>query len=479
MAVHISEFNWTDPKTGKSNASQEHFLRTFYKDILPHSYNETQFVVLSGAMGSGKSLAVQYIISRLLMENENLKIGIGRMSIDMAKETFFKELKVMIPSEVLSQDSAESMTLINNSHVKCLGWGDKNVRKLRADNFHVFVLEEVTEDAVREGSYNLNKDALDEIIGRVRNPNGPNIIFLVTNPDDPEHWLHKEYIAKAGFVDGEATKTHGRDPRVHLFYSVTLDNPYLKESYRRDLETKLTPNQAKRYVFGKWVSVAGEGIYNEYNEAQHYFPDKIYEYNYSHPVILSFDFNTAKGKPMSACMSQFINDHFHAADEVVLENSNTRGVLEELKERGFFKPFQEDLTKELIIVGDAAGWASVASSDYSDYGLIEQYLNTLEPRINFKIDAPYSNPAKKERHALVNLYLKNFKQDIRMTIYAPLHDPTKVSSIARALQSTKMKKGSKFDEDDSNPMQHIGTTVGYALCYCINNQGKSTVTINF
>lgn len=478
MAIHISDFNWTNPKNGMTNTSQRKFLQLFYRDILPKSYEETQFVVLSGAMGSGKSMAVQYIVARLLMENPDLKIGIGRMSVDMAKTTFFRELKIMLPSEVVDQDSAESMTLINRSLVKCLGWGDKNVRKLRADNFHCFVLEEVTEDAVREGSFNLNKDALDEIIGRVRNPNGPNIIFLVTNPDDPEHWLHKEYIAKAGYVDGERTKTIGRDDRIHLFYSVTTDNPYLKDSYRSDLETKLTPNQAKRYVFGKWVSISGEGIYNEYNDEQHYHADKVYEPNYAHPVYLSFDFNTAKGKPMSACIGQFINDHAHGYDECVIENSNTRGILQELKERGFFKNFELDKRAKLIIVGDAAGWSSQANSDFTDYGVIEQFLNTLETPINFKIEAVAKNPEKKERHSLVNLYLKNFKGDIRTSIYAPAHDPTKISTLARGLKSTRLKKGSKYDEEET-PVQHITTAWGYFLWYCVNNQGKSGFTINF
>lgn len=477
MSISISDFNWTNPKNGRTNNSQKNFLMDFYRRILPLSYEETQFVVLSGAMGSGKSLAVQYIIARLLMEHPNLKIGIGRMSIDMAKATFFRELKVMIPSQVLNQDSAESMELINDSFVKCVGWGDKNVRKLRSDNFHCFVMEEVTEDAVREGSYNLNKDALDEIIGRTRNPGGPNIVFLITNPDDPEHWLHKEYIAKAGYVDGLPSTNLNNDPRIHLFYSVTLDNPYLKDSYRRDLETKLTPNQAKRYVFGKWVSVAGEGIYNEFDEKIHYRPDITYTPNFDYPVYLSFDFNTAKGKPMSVCMGQYINDHIHGFDEAVIENSNTRGILEELKERGFFKQFKG--TKKLIIVGDAAGHSSVASSDFTDYGVIEQFINTLEYEVNFEIDAPRSNPEKKERHSLTNLYFKNFKGDVRTTIYAPLHDPTKLSTLVRGFKSTKLKKGSKYDEDDSNPTQHITTAWGYMVWYVVNNQGKSAFTINY
>ena len=110
-----------------------------------------QIVVLSGAMGSGKSLAVQYFISRLCMDTKykNLKVGVGRISVTDAKDTFFKELKVMTPSSVLLKDNSENLLFKTGSEVTLQGWGDGNVRKIRSNNYHIFVMEEVTEDAAK------------------------------------------------------------------------------------------------------------------------------------------------------------------------------------------------------------------------------------------------------------------------------------------------------------------------------------------
>lgn len=471
---------------GKRNHSQINFLKVFFKEVLKKAEKETQFVVLSGAMGSGKSVAAQYIIARLMLEYKQLKVGLGRMSIDAVKTTFYKELKDMIPTEVVSQDNAESLSLINGSSVHCKGWGDKNTRKIRSDNYHIFVLEEVTEDAVRQGSFNLNKEALKEIIGRTRNPapagitdkKYPNIIFLITNPDDPEHWLYKEYIALAGYVNGQKTTNINREENINVFYSVTTDNPYLKESYKEALYKKMSKNEGKRYVEGKWVSLSGEGVYNEYREEEHYQGNKVYEPNPSIDELLSWDFNTGAGKPMSACMAQFIKDEFHFFDEVVMENSNTRAMMIELEARGYFKRFS-GTTRRLVILGDASGWANHAAADYSDYGFMEMFLNSLPYKVNYTIKTPISNPEIKARHQLVNLYLKNFKNEVRIHIYAPAHNPQLVSTLHRGFKSVKLRKGANYLEDDSNPTQHITTAAGYLIWYCVHNTGKQAKTLNF
>lgn len=467
MAVHLSEF---DPK---NNKSQKRFLENLFNFILPKAEKEVQIVILSGAMGSGKSLAAQFAINILMTQYNNLKVGIGRISVKDAKDTFFKEFKVMCPTELLTVDNAESMKMINNSEIKAVGWGDKNVRKIRSNNFHIFVLEEVTEDAVKDGTFNLNKDALIEVIGRTRNPNGPNIIFLITNPDDPEHWLFMEYISKAGFVDGVETTTLNREQNIHVFYSVTTDNEHLNEGYKNNMLKNMSPKQAQRYVYGRWVSLGSDGIYNEYKEEEHYHPDKVYKINKSYPIHLSWDFNTAAGKPMSACMFQYINDHFHFYDECVLENSNTRGVLEELEERGFFRQFTG--TQKLIINGDAAGWAKQSAGTFSDFGLIKQFIDHLEYKINYEIKVPTKNPDVKARHKLFNVYLKNLLGEIRVSIYPPAHDPTQAASLHRGMKSTKLKSGSKYLECDKNPMQHITTAAGYGIWRCTRKEGGTEV----
>ncbi len=463
MAVFLEDFDvYFKDEDGVEhyNASQDLFISNTMNYIVPKAEKEgKQIVILSGAMGSGKSLAVQFVTNLLCLEYPNMQWGMGRISVQVARDTFFKELKVMAPSKALSKDNKESITYVNNSNVSILGWGDGNVTKIRSRNLHAFILEEVVEDSGKDGTYELNLKALKEVFGRVRLSGAPNIIFMVTNPSDPEHWLYREYIDKAGYVDGEKTSDKkGRKENVHVFYSVTTDNPHLDKSYKEDMLKNLSPSEAERMVFGKWVSLSKDVIYNEYKDELHWHPDIKYKINKNHPIILSWDFNVAKDKWMSTCIGQFYNDTFHMYDECVLEHSNTRGVLEELEQRGFFKQFTG--TQQLEIMGDASGWAKHSGANMSDYGLIKQFIEHLPYKVNYKIKVPKSNPPLKARHNLVNAYLRNLKGDIRVCIYEDCN------SLRRGLKTVQLKKGANYLEDQSNKFQDITTSFGYMVWRC-------------
>jgi PBSX family phage terminase large subunit len=469
MAIHYSNFNpiKTFPDgTQKSNNSQRRFLKSFYQDVLPKSLNDLQIVILSGAMGSGKSLAIQYLTTKMSIDYPLLQVRVARLSIKAAAQSFFRELKVMIPEVIKDAESAEQLTLKNGSHIMCRGWADKNLSKVRSDNAHIYILEEATEDARTQGNNNINYEALKEMVGRTRNPNGPNIIFIISNPDDPEHWLYQKYISKAGFINGQETDALNRVNNVHVYYSITTDNPFIRESYKDSLAQNMSPKQSQRYIFGKWVSLAEDGIYNEFNEDEHYHKDKKYVIDRNLPINLSFDFNTAAGKPMSACIFQYKNDHIHVYDEVVL-NGNTKTVLDELVSRGFF----EDIVKNnqsLIILGDGAGWATQSSGGWSDFLYIQKYINELtynNQKVMLEMKAGRKNPEIAARHKVVNYYLKNLKNQIRVSIYPPAHDEKATSTLVRGLKSTQLKKGSRYLEDDSNSTQHITTAFGYAVFY--------------
>jgi PBSX family phage terminase large subunit len=465
MSLHLSKFNVFQGK--RVNTSQKNLIDNFFSFIVPKAEKEgVQIIVISGAMGSGKSAAVQFINSILMLAYPNMVWAIGRISIQNAIDTYMKEIKQMLPAEVMEKDTIEYIKLKNGSNIKAIGWGDGHVSKLRANQFSAAIIDEVTEDAGKAGTHELNKRALLEIFGRVRVPGSPRFIFLITNPDDPEHWLYREYISKASYIDGKPTNIIEAKKNVHVFYSVTSDNIFLGQDYIDTMLTNLSPKEAERRVYGRWVSVSTTGIYNEYKDELHYFPNEEYKVNKNYPITLAWDFNTAKGKPMSACIGQYINDHFHMYDEVVLENSNTRGVLEELYARGFFKQFTG--TQELWIMGDAAGWAKHSSSVGSDYGVMKQFLDTLEYRVNYSFKVPVKNPEVKVRHNIVNAYLKNLKGDIRVKIYKGCE------TLSRGLKTAQLKSGSKYTEDDSNPTQHISSCFGYMVVRHTRSNGGVT-----
>ena len=441
--------------TTEKNESQERFLDDFFNRIVPLAMEECQIIVLSGAMGSGKSLAVQFAINLLCTQYPDYQGAVGRISKDIVKDTFFRELKIMTPEEVLSVDTKEFLEWKNGSNFKIVGWGDGDTMKLRSNNLHCFVMEEVTEDAAMAGKVELNYRALLEVFGRVRLNNAPNLIILVTNPDDPSHWLHEKYIEKAGWVDGEKREGKNRDPNVSVHYSKTIDNKFLKKGYEANLRKQLSEKQFQRYGLGRWVSLESEGIYYEYDENVHYLDDKTYKIDYRFPINLNWDFNTAKGKPMSVCMSQYIRDVFHFYDELLIEDSSTRGILEALFEDGFFEQFKPGGTN-LIINGDAAGWQKHSSGNMSDYGVMKQFFDHLPYKINYEICVNRSNPPVKSRHNVCNLYLKDYTGRIRCWLYA------KCENLNKGLKGGQLKKGNTYKELETYT-QHVCTAFGYNI----------------
>jgi len=197
MAIHLSEFD------AKENKSQDLFLKSLFNDIVPASFEEPKIVILSGAMGSGKSIAVQYALNLLCSDYPGLQTIVGRISIKDVKRTFFAEFKIMTPSSLLSSDTKEEMVFKNGSKVGIAGWGGGDTSSLRSLNLNVAVIEEVTQDAIKQGYFELNKRALTEFIGRIRGKDRPNLIFLVSNPDSPSHWLYEDYIQYARYVNGK------------------------------------------------------------------------------------------------------------------------------------------------------------------------------------------------------------------------------------------------------------------------------------
>ncbi|MFF4751817.1 PBSX family phage terminase large subunit [Streptomyces sp. NPDC001270] len=81
-------------------------------------------------------------------------------------------------------------------------------------------------------------------------------IFGTTNPDNPQHWLRKEYLLRP------------RETRLRSWHFVMDDNPGLSEAYKA--RTKATHRGLfyKRNVQGLWVMAEG-AIYEAYDEATH------------------------------------------------------------------------------------------------------------------------------------------------------------------------------------------------------------------
>jgi PBSX family phage terminase large subunit len=86
-------------------------------------------------------------------------------------------------------------------------------------------------------------------------------LFGTTNPDSPNHWLLKNYLAKASLWIDWAGKEHrftgpGRID-LHRFSFKLADNPNLSRSYIQALSKEFTGLWYLRFIEGRWVLAEG------------------------------------------------------------------------------------------------------------------------------------------------------------------------------------------------------------------------------
>lgn len=100
----------------------------------------------------------------------------------------------------------------------------------------------------------LPKTFFDQLVARCSVPGAK--IFATTNPDNPSHWLRKDYLLRP-----DATQTAS-------WHFTIDDNPHLDPGYVAWLKSTYTGLWYKRFVEGKWVQAEG-AIYDMWDEGRH------------------------------------------------------------------------------------------------------------------------------------------------------------------------------------------------------------------
>lgn len=423
-------------------------------------FNETQWdkgvheFLLSGAVGSAKSSVLAWLAINECLEHKNNRGLLGRLSLPDLKKTLFTSVLEMLEGSDLKEGSDYQYTETTasfyfpktNSELIAGTWADKRFKKFRSLQLGFALIEELTENNKEQS------EAYQEISMRVGRLNHIPRQFMLsaTNPGDPSEWVYKKIIEKPTELQ-------------HIYYSITEDNPFLPATYIDRLKKSLDPLMAERMLYGKWISINKDKVYHSYDQNINY-RNYSYEVNYRYPINLSFDFNIADGKPMSAAFYQYINDTFHIFDECVVHGARTEDICLEAYEKGIIKE-----GSSLVIKGDATGKHRDTRSQLSDYQIIENFFKPL-PGIIYKREVPSSNPPIRTRHNRVNAYCKNLKGESRLFVYKDA--PT----ANEGMKLTALKKGADYIEDDSPSYQHITTAIGYGVVYDTN---KSNAVVEF
>jgi len=405
----------------------------------------TPEILLSGAYGSSKTIVVAHIAIMHCLNNPGAVVFIGRRSLPDLKKTFYSELCEHLNTPGFQEglhyktnDTRAEVTLpFVGSKIISGSWADRKYKKFRSLKISMAIFEEAAENDLQDREAFMNIKARLRRLPSVKE----NILIAITNPDSPEHWLFEYFI--------EGQKKH--KSRMVL-YSITTDNPFLDEIYVQQLLEDLSPKEVRRYIYGEWLSLQGEVVYSCYDSELN-FSNTDYEIDMHYPIGMTCDFNIGHGKPMSWNFFQYIDDHFHFFDEVVIFSARTENALQDAYERGLFA-----YPVVYNIYGDAAGKHKSTNSRRSDYQIIYDFLE--EEKVNFSSEVLASNPAIRYRHNRVNAYCCNGLNKRRLTIYK------KCKMLDKGMKLTKIKKGADYIEDDgpSCPWQHGTTALGYAIC---------------
>lgn len=98
-------------------------------------------------------------------------------------------------------------------------------------------------------------------------------LFATTNPDNPAHWLKRDYLDRAAtHLTKSGTVARGGDGEDTLdlarFSFQLADNPHLPAAYLAALEAEFTGLWRRRYVLGEWVLAEG-AIYDMWDPETH------------------------------------------------------------------------------------------------------------------------------------------------------------------------------------------------------------------
>lgn len=390
-------------------------------------------VLLSGSVGSAKSLLMAHLGITHCMMNPGACLGLGRLSMPALKGTIFNTILDHMP-EGLNCHVNETQAIIqfaNGSIIRSFSWQDKKYKKVRSFEFSAFLLEELTE--------NDTPDAYDEIylrVGRLQHVK-EKFIVSATNPDSPAHWAYKRFM--------ESDKASR-----HVYYSKTAENPFLPASYVQSLKENLDPKMARRMLDGEWIDIDQERVYHAYEKSRN-FTTEPWVIRKDAPVFWSHDFNIGEGKPMSSILFQVVGGRFHFFAEVVVDGARTLDVCEELDAREILWP-----GCRLILMGDATGRHRDTRSIHSDYDILQGWASNHKLKLRVETFVPRANPPIRARHNDVNAHCLNAVGDERFMIH-------KLAVADEGMRLTQLKRGGQYIEDDSFRAQHITTAIGYGI----------------
>ena len=177
------------------------------------------------------------------------------------------------------------------------------------------------------------------------------------------------------------------------------------------------------------------------------------------PLLWALDFNV---DPMCSVIAQVVGEEVKVLDEIVLSRASTYDACEE-----FLRRFPSHAAG-MVVYADATG-TRMQTSGTNDVAILKEYFaRGGHGNVEFKI--PVSNPAVKERVALMNAKLESAAGERVLKIHP------KCRELIKDFEQVTYKENSMIVDKDRDPRRtHLSDALGYLVwqeCRGLQNVGE-------
>lgn len=404
--------------------------------------------VMAVSRQSGKSVTLRAICLKEMLERPGIEILYLAPTIKQVKAIGFRPMFLsnnpIFPSHLIKEINKTelSVELVNGSRIVFAG--TEALDKLRGLTGDLLVLDEYSI---------MDAEVLTALEPIVSARNGR--IVIAATPIGRNHFYE---VCEMGRL-GSPTFVKGYRTWIKPITDEDVVLPNKEQRIKNAMET-LSP-QAFQQEYMVSFSAASGLVYKSYDMDLN---RSYMELDKTRKLYVALDFNVAK---MVALIAQRIRkedgtEELHIIDEVVLYDTNTYKMAEELK-RKYGPTFQN----EIYIVPDASGAGDKTSAVKSDHKILQDY--------GFKIWSERKNPIIADRVNCLNAALCNNKGKRRVLIHHRCKELIKsLSSQVYDNRTNQPEKGSGVTDISAAP-----DALGYLTwkVFPINNQFAAGMNI--
>ena len=222
-----------------------------------------------------------------------------------------------------------------------------------------------------------------------------------------------------------------------IIKSPTYANPFLPDDYVDTLRASYPPHLADAYIEGDFVPMSEGLVYMNFAPALNLSTKAP---NRERPLLVGMDFNV---NPMSAVIGQIYDNELHIVDELMLDNSTTEDMGNELIKR-FGHWHENDMIE---IMPDAAGNQRRTSARSTDHQILRD--------MGFDVTVDPSNPLVRDRVNSLNAMILNGAGQRRLKV-AP-----QCRTLIKCLQNQQYTKAG--EPDKAGGFDHPNDALGYLV----------------